>query len=119
MFVCLFVCFYPAFKAIRKRPDDEDEEIIDIEGYGDEEDSLMPNISQDDESLELSQDTSRDTGNFESILLQDLQHSDSDSEEDDFPFGDGDEEDDELEEEEEEDSFQFTLETAEEKDSEE
>lgn len=43
--------------------------------------------------------------NFESILLQDLQHSDSGSEsesdEDDFPFGDGDEEEDEedLEEE--------------------
>lgn len=69
--------------------------------------------------------------NFDSILLQDLQHSDSgsdsESDEDDFPFGDGDEEEDEEEleeeledvadasegqrgEEESRDSFQFSSE---------
>ena len=47
---------------------------------------------------------------FESILLQDLEHSDSESdEEDDFPFGDGDDEEEEdIEEEEEQESFSPT-----------
>ena len=100
-----------------------------MEGYGDD-DSLLPSTSRDEESFDVSQDASQDsTGNFESTLLQDLEHSDSDSEEDDFPFGDGDEEDEEMEEEEEEeegmeemeeedDSFEFSADPGEQKDSE-
>ena len=46
---------------------------------------------------------------FESILLQDLEHSESESEEeDDFPFGDGDDEEEEDIEEEEEEQMNFS-----------
>lgn len=99
----------------------EDEEMIDVEGYEDE-DSMLRSIvnSQTDRPFaDLSQNQSSFQGNddslaeppsetLDSILLQDLQHSDSDDSEDDddFPFGDG--EDEEEEEEESQDMFDFS-----------
>lgn len=99
----------------------EDEEMIDVEGYEDE-DSMLRSIvnSQTDrpfaEALSQSQSSSQDNDDsfaeapgeaFDSILLQDLQHSDSDdSDDDDFPFGDGEDEEEE-EEEEGQDLFDF------------
>lgn len=101
----------------------EDEEMIDVEGYEDE-DSMLRSIvnSQTDrsfaEALSQSQSSSQDNDDsfaeasgeaFDSILLQDLQHSDSDDsddDDDDFPFGDGEDEEEE-EEEEGQDLFDF------------
>lgn len=94
--------------------------MIDVEGYEDE-DSMLRSIvsSQTDRPFaDLSQNQSSYQENddslveppsetLDSILLQDLQHSDSDdSEDDDFPFGDG--EDEEEEEEESQDMFDFS-----------
>ena len=97
-----------------------DEEMIDVEGYEDE-DSMLRSIvnSQNDrpfaEALSQSRSSTQDNDDslaeppsepFDSILLQDLQHSDSDdSDDDDFPFGD--DEDEEEEEEEVQDLFNF------------
>ena len=75
---------------------------MDVEGSCDEDSMLRKLIPRDDESTRQSALQGESQGaqseeNFESILLQDLQHSDSESEsdEDDFPFGDGDEEEEE------------------------
>lgn len=89
---------------------DFEEEEVDIEGYDDEESTSRSYSKQ--ESLgsrpqpESEQD-SQDVSQFESILLQDLEHSESESdEEDDFPFGDGDDDEEEdVEEEEEQENF--------------
>ena len=89
---------------------DFEEEEVDIEGYDDEE-STSRSYSKHESlgsqpQLESEQD-SQDVSQFESILLQDLEHSESESdEEDDFPFGDGDDEEEEdVEEEEEQENF--------------
>ncbi|XP_031550015.1 transcription initiation factor TFIID subunit 1-like isoform X2 [Actinia tenebrosa] len=80
----------------------EDEEMIDVEGYEDGE-SIFRSIAnsqskgtypvQQTEIEEFSMEPPSET--LDSILLQDLQHSDSenDSDDDDFPFGDGEDED--------------------------
>lgn len=103
----------------------EDEEMVDVEGYEDE-DSMFRSIresSQANTSFKgaFSQDIGRDkedsmmeapSETLDSILLQDLQHSDSDDsddDDDDFPFGDGEEEEEEEElEEESQDMFNFS-----------
>ena len=77
--------------------DEEDE--VDVEGY-DDEGKTSPNYIRDGSGepppQAQSEQDSQDVSAFESILLQDLEHSDSESdEEDDFPFGDGDEEEEE------------------------
>ncbi|XP_068717944.1 transcription initiation factor TFIID subunit 1-like isoform X1 [Montipora capricornis] len=72
-----------------------EEEDVDVEGYEDDEAGCkQESFGSQQRFLESEQD-SQDASQFESILLQDLEHSESESEEDDFPFGDGDDEDDE------------------------
>lgn len=89
--------------------DFDEEEDVDIEGYDDESTSQSYTKQESFGSqpqLESEQD-SQDVTQFESILLQDLEHSESESdEEDDFPFGDGeDDEEEDIEEEDEQINF--------------
>lgn len=65
-----------------------------MEGYEDEALSKQESFGSQQQLQEREQD-SQDASQFESILLQDLEHSESESEEDDFPFGDGDDEEEE------------------------
>lgn len=95
--------------ASRLDADFDEEEEVDIEGYDDDDSNSQSFTKQESfvsqQQLESEQD-SQDVSQFESILLQDLEHSESESEEDDFPFGDGDDEEDEdIEEEEEQMNF--------------
>lgn len=97
---------YPDFRAQLSTPmsaadqssrldaDFDDEEEVDVEGYEDEALSKQESFGSQQQLLEREQD-SQDASQFESILLQDLEHSESESEEDDFPFGDGDDEEEE------------------------
>lgn len=92
--------------ASRLDADFDEEEEVDIEGYDDDETTSQSYAKQESigsqQQLGSEQD-SQDVSQFESILLQDLEHSESESdEEDDFPFGDGDDEEEEDIEEEEE-----------------
>ncbi|XP_048585830.1 transcription initiation factor TFIID subunit 1 isoform X2 [Nematostella vectensis] len=100
----------PSKQAFRS---EEEEEMIDVEGY-ESDDRLFRSISDsridmDTSIANISATADSETmvsvsqNEFESILLQDLQHSDSDSaddddEEDDFPFGDGEDDEDDEEE---------------------
>ncbi|XP_015772967.1 PREDICTED: transcription initiation factor TFIID subunit 1-like [Acropora digitifera] len=97
---------YPDFRAHLSTPmsaadqssrldaDFDDEEEVDVEGYEDEALSKQESFGSQQQLQEREQD-SQDASQFESILLQDLEHSESESEEDDFPFGDGDDEEEE------------------------
>ncbi|XP_074620092.1 transcription initiation factor TFIID subunit 1-like isoform X2 [Acropora palmata] len=97
---------YPDFRAQLSTPmsaadqssrldaDFDDEEEVDVEGYEDEALSKQASFGSQQQLQEREQD-SQDASQFESILLQDLEHSESESEEDDFPFGDGDDEEEE------------------------
>lgn len=101
----------------------EDEEMIDVEGYEDGESIFRSIANSQSQSTHPEQPTQIEEFSMEppnetldSILLQDLQHSDSDNDsddedDDDFPFGDGEDEegeDEEEEEEEEQDLFDFS-----------
>lgn len=105
----LFVYFLSL--ASRLDADFDEEEDVDIEGYDDDEATSQGYTKRESfgsqQQLELSEQDSQDASQFESILLQDLEHSESESdEEDDFPFGDGDDEEEEdIEEEEEQMNF--------------
>ena len=90
--------------------DFDEEEDVDIEGYDDESTSQSYTKQESFGSQPQlgSEQDSQDVTQFESILLQDLEHSESESdEEDDFPFGDGedDEEEEDIEEEDEQINF--------------
>ena len=104
----LFVYFLSL--ASRLDGDFDEEEEVDVEGYDDDEATSQSYAKRESfgsqPQLESEQD-SQDASQFESILLQDLEHSESESEEeDDFPFGDGDDEEEEdIEEEEEQINF--------------
>ena len=94
--------------ATRMDADFDEEEDVDIEGYDDDDSTSQSYTKQESfgsqQQLGSEQD-SQDVSQFESILLQDLEHSESESEEDDFPFGDGDDEEEEDVEEEEQMNF--------------
>jgi len=99
--------------ASRLDADFDEEEEVDIEGYDDDEASSQSFPKQESLGSQLqleSEQDSQDVSQFESILLQDLEHSESESEEeDDFPFGDGDDEEEEEEDiEEEEETINFS-----------
>jgi len=88
----------------------DEEEDVDIEGYDDDESTSQSYTKQESLGSQPqlgSEQDSQDVTQFESILLQDLEHSESESdEEDDFPFGDGDDEEEEdIEEEDEQINF--------------
>lgn len=90
--------------------DFDEEEDVDIEGYDDDESTSQSYTKQESLGSQpqlRSEQDSQDVTQFESILLQDLEHSESESdEEDDFPFGDGDDEEEEdIEEEDEQINF--------------
>ena len=105
-----YSAFTVLLSASRMDADFDEEEDVDIEGYDDEESTNQsyPKRESLGSQLQLeSEQDSQDVTQFESILLQDLEHSESESdEEDDFPFGDGDDEEEEdIEEEEEQMNF--------------
>ena len=88
--------------------DFDEEEDVDIEGYDDDDSTSQSYTKKESfgsQQMLGSEQDSQEMSQFASILLQDLQHSDSESEEDDFPFGDGDDEEEEDIEEEEQISF--------------
>lgn len=96
--------------ASRIDADFDEEEDVDIEGYDDDESTSRSYTKQESLGSQPqlgSEQDSQDVTQFESILLQDLEHSESESEEeDDFPFGDGDDEEEEdIEEEDEQINF--------------
>lgn len=66
-----------------------------MEGYEEEALSKQESFGSQQQLLQEREQDSQDASQFESILLQDLEHSESESEEDDFPFGDGDDEEEE------------------------
>lgn len=95
-------------QSTRMDADFDEEEDVDIEGYDDDDSTSQSYTKKESfgsQQMLGSEQDSQEMSQFASILLQDLQHSDSESEEDDFPFGDGDDEEEEDIEEEEQISF--------------
>lgn len=96
--------------------------MIDVEGYEDGESIFRSIANSQSQNLNTYAEPPTQLEEFtmeppsetlDSILLQDLQHSDSDSDDedddDDFPFGDGEDEEGEDEEEEEEEEEEQDL----------